>query len=66
MSFEDKTLVEIERGTLIKAYAALATGSYVPSMFADVRDVMVKLDATFGVRDEANAADRDSDNGSDS
>jgi len=66
MSFEDKTPVEVEKGLLVRMYALMATGSFMPSMFSDVRDVMIELDSKFGEINEADATDRDPVDGPDS
>ena len=50
--FEDDSLVSVPKSLLVKAYACMATGSYVPSMFFDVREIMVGLNNSFGAPDE--------------
>ena len=52
-----KDKIEVEKDLLIRTYAAICTGSFVPSMFQEVRDIMVELDAAFGVKNESKSSD---------
>jgi len=57
MSLDSKEKVEIEKGLLVRTYAAICTGSFVPSMFEEVRDIMIQLDSAFGAQDENKSSD---------
>lgn len=50
--------VEVEKELLLRAYATLATGSFVPSMFNEVRNLMINFDALLGASDEDKSANR--------
>ncbi len=52
-SFEDDRKIEITVGDARRIYATICTASFVPSMFAEVRDLMIGLDAKFGELNEA-------------
>ena len=51
--FEDDRKVEITVGEGRKLYAALCTGSFMPSMFAEIRELMINLDSSLGAVNEA-------------
>ena len=46
--------IELAREDAVRLYAAICTGSYVPSMFGEVRELMKLLDAKIvEVKDES-------------
>ncbi len=64
VEFNDPRPVEISLGDAHRIFAVLCTGTYMPSMFTEVRDIMMLLDSKFGeINEAANGTD---DNGEDS
>lgn len=59
--FNDPRPVEISLGDARRFFAVLCTGTYMPSMFGEVRDLMHLLDEKFGEINEA--SDGTPDNG---
>lgn len=58
--FDDDRKLEITVGEARRVYATLCTGSFVPSMFAEVRDLMKTLDSKLGeVNEASNGTDSD-------
>ena len=51
--FDDNRKLELTVGEGRRLFAALCTGSFMPSMFAEIRDLMTNLDAKFGEVNEA-------------
>ena len=60
--FEDDRKLELTVGEGRRLVAALCTVSFMPSMFAEIRDLMTNLDAKFGEVNEA--SERNPSNGS--
>lgn len=58
--------VEVDKAFLLRVFGVLGTGSFVPSMFEEVRDIIRTLDSHLGEKHEDNNADRASGDGSDS